>query len=90
MLPKLRPIVKEITDQFNHGAARAGKKEKMWTEASKYCDLVNRRRDVRVVPPPDPTPLIGSLTQVMVAVEFDLGQELQTGATPELAFSRSV
>jgi len=38
--------------QLNLGAARAGKKEKMWTEASKYCDLVNGHHDVRVAPMP--------------------------------------
>lgn len=50
VLPKLQQIMMELMGQLNHGAARANKKEKMWTEASKYCDLVNRRHDVRVLP----------------------------------------
>lgn len=54
VLPKLRPIVTELMGQLNLGAARAGKKENMWTEASKYCDLVNRRRDVRAFFPRSP------------------------------------
>lgn len=46
VLPKLRPIMTEIMGQFNPGAAKTGKKEKMWTETSKYCEQVNSRRDV--------------------------------------------
>jgi DNA mismatch repair protein MSH3 len=56
VLPKLRPIMTELMGQLNHGAARAGKKENMWTEASKYCDLVNGRRDVRGFSLPHPIP----------------------------------
>ena len=48
VLPKLRPIATELMGQLNHGAARAGKKERMWSEASKYCDPVDSRNDVRV------------------------------------------
>ena len=48
VLPKLQPAMTEIMGQLNHGAARAGKKEKMWTEVSKYYDLVSRRHDVRI------------------------------------------
>lgn len=71
--------------QLNHGAARASKKEKMWTEASKYCDLVNPRYDVRV-PPVQAIPPFRPLTQVVIAVEFDLDQELQAGNVPRSAF----
>lgn len=82
----------ELMGQLNHGAARASRKEKLWTEASKYCDLVNGRHDVRVPLPlvqvvPTFVPLI---TQVVIAVEFDLDQELQTGNAPTLAFSSCV
>jgi len=63
VLPKLRPIMTELIGQLNHGAARAGKKEKMWTETSKYCDLVNRRHDVRVFSLLHPIPPIRSPTR---------------------------
>ena len=56
VLPKLQPIVAELMGQLNHGAARAGKKERMWSEGSKYCDLVNRRHDVRAFSSPRSIP----------------------------------
>ena len=76
--------------QFNHGAAKAGKKVDMWTDGSKYCESVNRRRDVRVVSSPYLIPPIRSLTQVIIAVEFDLDRELQRGTVSKSAFFRSV
>ena len=63
VLPKLRPIVTELMSQMNHGAARAGKKERMWTETSKYCDLVSGRHDVRVFFLPHPILSIRPLTR---------------------------
>lgn len=90
MLPKLRPIVTEIMDQFNQGAAKAGKKEGMWTEASKYCDVVNGRRDVRVVPLSYQIHPLELAMQVVIAVEFDLDQELQKGTAPRFCLSRDV
>ena len=60
----------------------------MWTETSKYCDPVNHRRDVRAAPLSHPISLIKPLTQVVIAIEFDLDNELQTGTASRSVFSQ--